>query len=94
VVRFYDPDAVMDMTRTIGLAQKGRRQSAASMKTGSANYEEYEIEIVDVQSLGHGIFHAGRIDGRPSGVRPGEASAIWGSPPDARLYHWHGDLGA
>jgi ketosteroid isomerase-like protein len=67
-VRFYAPDAVLDATRTIGSALRGRVEIRSSYEDWFAAYEELKVALEEPFDLGNGVaFGIARQEGRLHG---------------------------
>src|ERR1700730_14591434 len=69
LMRFYAPDALVDMTRTLGVTLQGRAALRGVVEDWMAAYEEMEWEHDASLDFGHGVlFAVVRQKGRPVGT--------------------------
>ena len=69
LMRFYAPDAFVDMTRTLGVALEGRAALRGVVEDWMAAYEEMEWAHDESLDLGNGVlFAVVRQTGRPVGT--------------------------
>jgi ketosteroid isomerase-like protein len=69
LMRFYAPDASVDMTRTVGVVLQGRAALRGVVQDWMAAYEEMEWAHDESLNLGNGVvFAVVRQKGRPVGT--------------------------
>jgi ketosteroid isomerase-like protein len=69
LMRFYAPDALLDTTRTVGVAPQGRAAIRSLLEDWMGAYEELEWVREEPLDLGNGVvFAAVRQTGRPVGT--------------------------
>jgi ketosteroid isomerase-like protein len=68
IMHFYAPDAIVDMTRTIGLTHRGHAALRAFFADWSGAFEEAEAVFEEVVDLGSGVVFSVYLQhGRPVG---------------------------
>jgi ketosteroid isomerase-like protein len=58
LMAFFAPDALVDMTQTVGVAPRSRTAIRGFVGEWWGAYEEYEIEVEEVLDLGGGVVFA------------------------------------
>jgi ketosteroid isomerase-like protein len=69
VMRLWAPDGVFDLSRTAGVAPRGRTAIRSFLEEWIGSYEEWEIAPEELLDLGNGVvFSVHHQTGRPRGV--------------------------